>query len=116
MAQRTFLSIARAARTSAAWTLPEGTREFDLSVVGPDWTAGSGNELLLVLEQSFDAGATWLHWLSAGLTPTLDKDGAGLLPASIGWELPPGDRNARLVRVRATPNRAFRHGIVGLYS
>ena len=117
MAQRTFLSNARssAERTSTPWTLPDGTREFDIVITGADWTIGSGNALVAVLEQSFDGGVTWAHWLSATLTPTLDKDGITLLPASIGWELPPDSRNARSVRVRLIPNRAFRFGATGTY-
>ena len=117
MATRTFISTARSAvkRTSTAWELPQGTRTIDIIVSGPDWTIGSGNSVATVLEQSRDGGATWQHWISAILAPTLDKDGVTLLPASIGWELADEDRAARSVRVTATPGKSCRFGVAGVY-
>ena len=78
-------------------TLPNGPASWDVTVDAPDW-ATPGRTLRVLVEQSFDGGATWQHWMDATFVSGPRRVGA----TSPALGLEDSVARAREVRVTAT--------------
>ena len=92
---------------SAGMYVPALQRDVSVQLLSDDWPASpDGRTLTIQLDQSFDGGATWQHWV--GITCAVGgRARNGNLPY-FGITL---DGIARQARVSITPSATIRLGV-----